>query len=101
MMMPNDDFRHLMNPVNDVGRLLQAHFAAMQLIMSPITKSEWAGRTSATSGGANGKSGRWLETLHKNIPAHMLKYYEWTLWVEKEVYHGTLLNGVFNSDFCN
>jgi len=91
MMMPYDNFKEYCNPKNEVSHLLQAHFVALQLIMTPISKSEWAGRRNATTQGrsakiTDGKTGKWLENIHKSIPLHMLEYYEWTLWVEEQVY---------------
>jgi hypothetical protein len=86
MMMPHDEFREFTDPSNEVCQLLQAYFVAMQLIMAPITKVEWGQRTSANTFNTAVSSGRWLETLHKKIPPHMLEYYEWTLWVENAVY---------------
>jgi len=84
--MPYSEFREFTDPNNKVCQLLQAHFVAMQLIMTPITRSEWEGRRNATSGEEDGKSGHWLKTIHRNIPADMKTYYEWTLWIDREVY---------------
>jgi len=88
MMMPYEDFREFTDPKNEVCKLLQAHFVAMQLIMTPISKVEWGNRQPPPDQRPSGRSGRWLETLHKDIPPHMLEYYEWTLWVEKANYEG-------------
>jgi hypothetical protein len=93
MMMPHDEFREFIDPNNDVCQLLQAHFVAMQLVMTPISKVEWGKRTSPNEMKTFGKSGRWLETLHKGIPRHMREYYEWTLWVERENCTGAICNG--------
>jgi len=82
IMMPYDEFRELTDPNNDVCKVLQAHFVAMQLIMTPITRVEW-GKSKRNEPHAEGNSGRWLEALHRNIPPHMLEYYEWTLAIEK------------------
>jgi len=84
--MPHDQFKEFTNPRNEVCKLLQAHFVAMQLIMTPITKS-------TTSEGNSGTTGRWLVALHSNIPPHMLQYYEWTMSVEREVYRSGCAHG--------
>ncbi|KAE8448950.1 hypothetical protein EG329_008746 [Mollisiaceae sp. DMI_Dod_QoI] len=94
--MKDEEFREFINPANEVCQLLQAHFVAMQLIMTPITKAEQRGRESAAAGEGDGTTGRWLKTLHSNIPAHLLEYYEWTLWVDDEVQKGRLYNGVYD-----
>ena len=78
MMMPHDQFRELIDPNNEVCQLLQAHFVAMQLIMTPISRVEWGKRQSPAELGTEGRSGGWLQTLHKAIPPHMLEYYEWS-----------------------
>lgn len=92
--MPYEEFREFTDPNNAVCQLLQAHFVSMQLIMTPITRSEWEGRKSATADNEDGKTGHWLKAIHKGIPRGMEPYYEWTLWVEKEVYErGRLMNG--------
>ena len=91
--MPHDQFKEFTNPRNEVCKLLQAHFVAMQLIMTPITKAEWASRENTRSEGHPGTTGRWLVALHSNIPPHMLQYYEWTMSVEREVYRGGCVHG--------
>jgi hypothetical protein len=95
MMMPHDEFREFIDPNNDVCQLLQAHFVAMQLVMTPISKVEWGKRTSPPEMKTFGKSGRWLDTLHTGIPPHMREYYEWTLWVERENCMGAISDGKY------
>jgi len=85
ILIPYDEFREFTNSENEVCRLIQAHFVAMQLIMTPISKAEWAGKAK-TVASTHPQSGRWIAPLHAGIPPHMREYYEWTLWVEKEVY---------------
>ncbi|CZR59518.1 uncharacterized protein PAC_09410 [Phialocephala subalpina] len=94
--MQQDEFREFVNPENEVCRLLQAHFVAMQLIMTPISKAEWKDRKGAVSGDGDGTTGRWLQNLHSRIPVHLLEYYEWTLWVDAEVQKGKIFNGVYD-----
>ncbi|KAH8791000.1 hypothetical protein F5882DRAFT_400844 [Hyaloscypha sp. PMI_1271] len=86
MMMPHEEFREFTDSKNEVCQLLQAHFVAMQLIMTPISKVEWGKRKSPTEMKTDGRTGRWLTTLHNAMPPHMRGYYEWTLWVEKANY---------------
>lgn len=92
--MPPDEFREFINPRNEVCKLLQAHFVALQLVMTPITSNEWAGREQTTQT-SDKKTGRWLIALHRNILPSMLQYYEWTMWVQQEVYHGRVYNGKY------
>ncbi|KAF8855516.1 hypothetical protein BDZ45DRAFT_502767 [Acephala macrosclerotiorum] len=94
--MQQEEFREFVNPENEVCQLLQAHFVALQLIMTPISKGEWKDREAAVSGDGDGTTGRWLQTLHSRIPVHLLEYYEWTLWVDAEVQRGKIFNGVYD-----
>jgi hypothetical protein len=92
--MPYIEFREFTDPDNEVCQLLQAHFVSLQLVMTPITKSEWERRKNATADREVGKTGQWLKAIHNNIPSHMKQYYDWTLWIEKEVYEfGRISNG--------
>jgi hypothetical protein len=93
MMMPQDEFREFTDPGDEVCQLLQAHFVALQLIMTPITRAEFGKRMIGNTYNADGRTGRWLETLHKTVPPHLLKYYEWTLWVEKATDAGAIGKG--------
>jgi hypothetical protein len=61
--------------------------------MTPISKVEWGKRKTPLDLKTDRRSGRWLDTLYKTIPPHMLEYYEWTLWVEKANCTGALCNG--------
>ncbi|RDL38002.1 uncharacterized protein BP5553_05435 [Venustampulla echinocandica] len=94
--MPHSEFAELINPSNLVCQVLQAHFVALQLTMTPITSQEWAGRESSKGGG--GDTLRWFTVLHRNVPDEMMKYYEWTMWVESEVSAGRIFNGVVAID---
>ena len=93
--MSHDDFRYYCDPNNQVCKMLQAHFVALQLIMDPIAKKEQAlkaarcpvedDKRAATAG--------WLVALHRDIPAHLLNYYVWTMWIEREVSGGRVFEG--------
>jgi hypothetical protein len=86
--MSHEEFALFIDPNNESGKLLQSHFAALQLIMTPFTRRETAGsrRRNATMGQNNdGTTARWLVALHRNIKPEMRPYYEWPIWVETEV----------------
>ncbi len=40
MFLSQEDFVHFINPENVVGKLIQAHFVSMQLIVSPYSPSD-------------------------------------------------------------
>lgn len=93
--MSHDDFRYYCDPNNQVCKILQAHFVALQLIMDPIAKKEQTlkatrcpveeDKRAATAG--------WLAALHRNVPPPLLKYYVWTMWIEREVSRGRIFEG--------
>lgn len=92
--MPQEDFRDLTQSSNEVGNAILAHFVALQLIMTPITRVERVQRH--TSFGArdkfnDGKTVKWLRPLHANASDGMAKYYEWTRYVENEVNEGRII----------
>ena len=96
---PQAHFSHLINPSNRVSQLLQAHFVAMQLIMTPVTRNEWAGRDERRQHRDNeGTTVKWFRPLHQNVPKEWMVYYEWTMWVEREVWRGTIFNGVVDEE---
>lgn len=78
--MCNADFQSFLSPSNIVGRLLQAHFVAIQLIMSPVTKKGNEGNPSTENG-----TFRWIEPVSKDIPADMREYFKWPLSVANAV----------------
>ncbi|KAH7356409.1 hypothetical protein BKA65DRAFT_579287 [Rhexocercosporidium sp. MPI-PUGE-AT-0058] len=102
MFLSQEDFIHFINPTNNVGKLLQAHFVSLQLIMTPITNSERAHRQLVNPDEEPDNPTRsnptvgWLASLHSNIPPEMMEYFEWTLWVEQEVHKGKLYSGVYD-----
>jgi hypothetical protein len=92
--MSHDDFRDLTRPTNDVGNLLLAHFVALQLIMTPITRVERIQRTTqfvSREKFNDGKTVKWLRPLHDNAAKHLETYYEWTILIEKEVNEGRVI----------
>jgi hypothetical protein len=63
--------------------------------MTPITQNEHIEGSSPKEARENaGTTGRWFRPLHKDVPAEFLEYYEWPMWVEKEVIEGRVFNGV-------
>ena len=86
--MSHEEFAKFVDPNNEAGKLLQSHFAALQLIMTPITLNlkERGNRDSTTTG--DGVTARWLTNLHSKIHPGYRKYYEWPLSIEKGVSEG-------------
>lgn len=74
---------------NECGKLLQSHFAALQLIMTPVTLSDRQARRPSGMAG-DGVTVRWLSNLHKQTQPEYMKYYEWPMAIEKAVYENTL-----------
>ncbi|TGO36181.1 hypothetical protein BHYA_0133g00230 [Botrytis hyacinthi] len=89
--MSYEDFRDLTRMSNDVGNAILAHLVALQLIMTPITRVERLQRDTrlvVRDKFNDGKTVKWLRHLHANVPDHMIKYYEWTRYVEDEIING-------------
>ncbi|CAG8972414.1 hypothetical protein HYALB_00001102 [Hymenoscyphus albidus] len=96
---PQPSFAYLTNPVNRVCQILCAHFVAMQLIMTPITRNEWVAREDKKKRTENEEvTARWFSALHRNVPAEWMPYYEWTMWVESEVAKGRVFNGLVEGE---
>ena len=92
--MSHDEFALFIHPSNEAGKLLIAHFGALQMIMTPITlNQEYINkaevRNSDTTAGA-GSGARWLTHSHSKIGKGMEEYYEWTLSIERGVRDGTV-----------
>jgi hypothetical protein len=98
--MPPDQFHEFVNPQNEVCKLLQAHFVALQLIMTPITVKEKEGRARSTEDN-DGVTARWLIALHSNIAPSMVTYYEWTMWIEQEVNRGRIYNSEYPEEIIS
>jgi hypothetical protein len=96
MMMSHEDFRYFTNPANDIGKLIQAHFIAMQMIMTPITLGVEKKDRKTAIAGPQGSTKKWLTTIHADIPPHLRDYFEWTLWIEDQVNHEKVYNGVYD-----
>jgi hypothetical protein len=98
--MTQAEFAAYCDQSNEACRLLQAHFVALQLLMSPITKNEWVAKEAQTGqkDDGNGKTVLWLVGLHRGVRPDMVRYYRWTLWVQKEVLSGRLYNGAVKDE---
>jgi hypothetical protein len=93
--MPHHEFQELINPANQICKLLLAHFLALQLTLTPVSKNEWAEKDVPKQKMTNnGVTSRWFPALHKDIPEELMEYYEWPLWVENEVKENRVYNGV-------
>ena len=93
--MSQPEFASYCNISSVPCQLLQAHFVALQLVMTPVTKVEleFKERETGRREGQNGQTVAWLVGIHKRVPRHLRGYFAWTMWVEKEVLNGNLYNG--------
>ncbi|TVY85085.1 Sterol uptake control protein [Lachnellula suecica] len=94
--MQQTNFQEFISPANKVCQLLQAHFLALQLTMTPVAKTEPEGHRKGTT--KDGVTARWFASLHRDIPEELKEYYEWTLWVEYEVKQNRVFNGVVKTE---
>lgn len=81
--MNNEEFCDFTDSTNVVGKLLQSHFVALQLVMAPISKIALS-KTASEEAVDTISGARWLGSLHRNIPEHMLEFVQWPLAIEKE-----------------
>lgn len=104
--MPYPQFQAFTDPENEVGQILQAHFVALQLVMTPIAEVEYLSpvkremvrkeRERERRGDQQGKEGRWLVSIHERMRGRRDRarlgngefvwesFYSWTMWVEGE-----------------
>lgn len=85
--MAHEDFQHFINPSNEIGQLLQSHFVAVQLLLSPITVNEM-GDKKPTRPPSN-ESTRWLSAIHQRVTPHMRQYFEWSISVAEGIRTGS------------
>ena len=90
--MSHDEFALFIDRNNEAGKLLQSHFAAVQIIMSPFTHRENSAskKSPAAAKNTDGATARWLVALHQRIRPAMRPYYEWPVWVENAMASGEL-----------
>ncbi len=80
--MTQEQFNEFSNPTNNVGKLLQSHFVAVQLLLQPVTVNELAGREPSTPSGG---TVRWLGNIHSSIEEGMRGFYEWPISMAEAV----------------
>jgi hypothetical protein len=88
--MSHEEFAKFVDPRNEWGKLLQSHFAALQLIQTPISLLVMHRKRPTASIEKDGITVRWLSNIHKSILPEYRKYYEWPLSIEMAVYDGSL-----------
>ncbi|KAJ4347568.1 hypothetical protein N0V95_005305 [Ascochyta clinopodiicola] len=76
----HDEFQAFIDPNNTVAQILQAHFIAVQAILTPILYLERVGFE-----GINAPTAvmSWIEGLYKNVPLHLRHYVEWPRQVSR------------------
>ncbi|KAL3420439.1 C6 zinc finger protein [Phlyctema vagabunda] len=78
--MSHEDFQWLLNPANLSGKLLQAHFIAIQLTMNPVTR-----KPDPRNPSTENWSVRWMDPVCRDVPPGQWKYFEWPLAVAERV----------------
>lgn len=70
----HDEFQAFIDPNNSVAQILQAHFIAVQAILTPILYLERVGFE-----GINAPSAMmsWIEGIYRNVPHHLRHHVEW------------------------
>jgi hypothetical protein len=84
--MSHKDFQHFIDPTNEVGQLLQSHFVAVQLLLSPISVHELGDRKPEKP---TNESTRWLDAIHQRVTPRMKEFFEWPISVAKGVQTGS------------
>lgn len=76
----HDDFQAFIDPNNSVAQILQAHFIAIQAILTPILYLERIGFE-----GINAPTAvmSWIESIHWNLPYYLRGYLEWPRQVSR------------------
>lgn len=84
--MSHEDFQHFINPANEIGQLLQSHFVAVQLLLTPITVHEMGDRKpEKPNNGVN----RWLGAILERVSPQMREFFEWPISVAEGVETGS------------
>mgnify|MGYP004506855739 CR=1 FL=1 len=76
----HDEFQAFIDPNNSVAQILQAHFIAIQAILTPILYLERIGFD-----GINAPTAvmSWIEGIYRNVPHHLRHHVEWPLQVSR------------------
>ena len=91
----HDEFQAFIDPNNTVAQVLQAHFIAVQAILTPILYLERVGFE-----GINAPTAvmSWVEGIYKNVPHHLRHHVEWPRQVSR--YPFTRFLGQRDNDYC-
>ncbi|UPX17170.1 uncharacterized protein EKO05_0007542 [Ascochyta rabiei] len=79
----NDEFQAFIDPNNSIAQILQAHFIAVQAILTPILYLERVGFE-----GINAPTAvmSWIEGIYRNVPHHLRHHCEWPRQVSRYPY---------------
>lgn len=91
-MMSEDDFETFIPPTNTTGRILIAHFLAIQIVIGPILDREWLGRRRSTPIRTNLD---WIYDICEMLPSEQRHLLEWPRTIAETV--DEELAGVFDS----
>jgi hypothetical protein len=70
----HDEFQAFIDPNNSVAQILQAHFIAVQAILTPILYLERVGFEGVDAPTAVMS---WIEGIYRNVPHHLRHHVEW------------------------
>jgi hypothetical protein len=76
----HDEFQAFIDPNNGVAQILQAHFIAVQAILTPILYLERVGFRGIDAPTAVMS---WIEGIYRNVPHHLRHYVEWPRQVSR------------------
>lgn len=76
----HDEFQAFIDPNNGVAQILQAHFIAVQAILTPILYLERVGFQGIDAPTAVMS---WIEGIYRNVPHHLRHYVEWPRQVSR------------------
>lgn len=76
----HDEFQAFIDPNNSVAQILQAHFIAVQAILTPILYLERAGFEGIDAPTAVMS---WIEGIYRNVPHHLRHLVEWPRQVSR------------------
>lgn len=76
----HEEFQAFVDPSNSVAQILQAHFIAVQAILTPILYLERVGFE-----GVNAPTAvmSWIEGIYRNVPHHLRHHVEWPRQVSR------------------
>lgn len=76
----HDEFQAFIDPNNTVAQILQAHFIAVQAILTPILYLERVGFD-----GINAPTAvmSWIEGIYRNVPPHLRHHVDWPRQVSR------------------